>query len=270
MIVAATAVVTRLNDGNRDWLKKITNTILSLHNQFARDGCMNKCRSVLVILVIFCLGEAAAQRGPIEEESRGHRALFTWLRGAVVEIHGENFVNNSHTDIMSDAAIQALAAQVAQLTGIVTAQQEQIGAQTRMQEMRLGASGDFELGKLGKPDPFIPYKSEFSTWEFQFFSYLGNHSPKMRELAETSKNKAAAIPEPTDPAEIMMNNKFFSVLSQVVKGSALKIVRRVGHGHGAEAYRRICARWAEQDAYGGLGLVRKIMSFKFTGKLEDL
>ena len=82
MIVAVTAVVTSLNDGNREWLKKHRNTILSLHNQFARDGCMNKCRVIIVSLVILCLGEAAAHRGPKEVESGGHRALFTWLRGA--------------------------------------------------------------------------------------------------------------------------------------------------------------------------------------------
>ena len=273
MIVAATTVVTSLNDGNRDWLKKTINTILSLHNHSSRDGCMNKCRLILVILVIFCLGEAAAQRGPIEEESRGHQALFAWLRGAgdrEVDYFLLSTIHGTAVFEMSDAAIAALAAQVTQLTGLVAAQQEQIGVQSRMAEMKQGLGGDFELSKLGKPDGFVPYKTEFSTWEFQFFSYLGNHSPKMRELAETSKVKVAPIPLPTDAAELMLTNKLYSVLSQIIKGSALKIVRRVGHGNGAESYRRICVRWAEQDAYGGLGLVRKIMSFKFNGKMEDL
>ena len=196
-----------------------------------------------------------------------HYGAFAWLRGAY-KIHGDS-VNDSNFDIIAEAAIHQLTAQVTQLTTLVAAQQEQVAQQARMAETRV-TGNDFELSKLGKPDVFTPYKTEFTSWEFKVLNYIGNQSPAMRRLVESAKVADRTIPIPTDPADLLLTNKLYNVLSQVIKGSALKIIRRVGHGNVAEAYRKICARWAEQDAYGGLGLVRKIMSFKFGHKLDEL
>ena len=124
------------------------------------------------------------------------------------------------------------------------------------------------LDKLGKPGKFVPGRTEYVSWEFNFLGYLGTVSQDLRTMAVTALSRTSFISPPTDPKNVAENNLLYYALSQLLEGAAAKMVRRVEKQNGAEAFRVFGQRYGSRDYVGGLAILTNLVKFEFGGDIQ--
>lgn len=211
----------------------------------------------LVVWLLFWIAVADKLIAGVDQRRCEITSQASHDSGSVLKIHG----------IEMDALIQL----VALLTTVVQQQQQQMQIQMdTMQQMQRRSGNNDELSKIGKLTDFVPGKTDFNNWGFLFSSYLGNNDTRLKEFTDRVKLATVAIPIPTDAEESRLNQRLYYILTQTMKGSALKIVRRITGSSGQEAYRRILERHGRRDMMGAKGILTQILKCDLGKSVEDV
>ena len=164
-----------------------------------------------------------------------------------------------------------MAARIAQLQEVVTAQQAEIQAlrmthqQQQQGQWAPGRAGPWPPDtRLGQPPVFVGDENAFDNWAFKVKAYIGNQSPATlahMRVVETMQ-------DPEDPAAYTeematMSTSLYYKLAMLTDRAALAIVRQVTTNDGFEAYRRLVARYNPRTMGRGLSRLAQLLSFEF-------
>ena len=102
--------------------------------------------------------------------------------------------------------------------------------------------------KLGKPSPFCGEPSKFEEFDFKLKAYVSLVDPRFRPLLERAEARGdeTILLSSMDAARQQLAQELYYTVVMLTQNGALRIVKGVHDGNGAEAWRQLARRYNPQ------------------------